>query len=138
VTLFVIVLGVPIMGVVVRNTFSFGLSWSHELVQMTVLWMTMVVAMVAVRESGHIRLDVLDWFLPEVVKKYTHCIANTLAALVCVVFAIFSIQVILWEFIDGTPGIGILPNWIFVCVIPISGFVMGTRFLFAAISSIRQ
>ena len=138
VALFFIVLGVPLLAVVLRNTFSFGLVWSHQLVQMAVLWITMVGAMIAVRERGHIRLDVAERFLPESIKKYTNSIASFLTALVCVVFAIFSIEVIIWEINDGTFGIGILPSWIFVCIIPISGFVMGARFVVDAIKSLKR
>lgn len=128
VVLFLILLGIPVLEILFRNMLSLGWSWSHELVQMAVLWVMMVGAIVAIRHGGHIRLDILERFLPARFTVYTARIGNLLAAIVCFIFAYYAIQEVIFEFHDQTPGIGVIPFWIFVAIIPLSALVMGVRF----------
>ena len=130
VTLFLTLLLVAVAQVVLRNIgeLSFGLSWGDELMSMAVLWITLVGAMLAVRENGHIRVDFMERFLPPRWSKPMSIVANVCACSVCFVVAYFSIELVVWEFQDQIPGIGVIPSWLLVSIIPFTFFVMGLRF----------
>ena len=130
VALFLTLLLVAVAQVVLRNIgeLSFGLSWGDELMSMAVLWITLVGAMLAVRENGHIRVDLMERFLPPRWSKPTSIVANVCACCVCFVVAYFSIELVVWEFQDQIPGIGVIPSWLLVSIIPFAFFVMGLRF----------
>ncbi len=133
VSLFVTLLLVAVVQVLLRNVsgFSLGLSWGDELVRMAVLWITMVGAMMAVRQGGHIRIDLLDRFLSGKWSKVARIVANTAASVICFLFAYHAVILVWWEFQDKTYGIGVIPFWVLVAIIPISGFVMSIRFALA-------
>ncbi|MXW07170.1 MAG: TRAP transporter small permease [Gammaproteobacteria bacterium] len=108
---------------------SLGLSWADEFVSMSVLWITFIGAMIAVRQNGHIRVDFMEKFLPENWSKFTKICANFSAGVVCWVVCYFSVIFVIWEFQSRNPGIGVVPSWILVSIIPIACFVMGLRFV---------
>ena len=130
VVLFLSLLIVAILQVVLRNIgqLSLALSWGDEFMSMAVLWLTLVGALIAVRQNGHIRVDVAERFLPQSWSKPLSIFANLGACVVCLVVAIFSIEWVVWEFQDQMPGIGVIPLWVLVLIVPISFFVMGLRF----------
>ena len=120
-----------VLQIVFRNIgeLSFGLSWGDEFTSMAVLWITLVGAMIAVRQKGHIRMDFTERYLPPRWQKLTAIIANLSAATVCLVVCYFSINLVVWEFKDSVPGIGVIPSWLLVSIIPLACFVMGLRFV---------
>ena len=130
VVLFLALLLVAVLQVVLRNVgqLSLSLSWGDEFMSMAVLWLTLVGALIAVRQNGHIRLDVAERFLPHSWSKPLSIFANLAACFVCLVVAFFSIEWVVWEFQDQIRGIGVVPLWILVSIVPISFFVMGLRF----------
>ena len=95
---------------------------------MSVLWITLVGAMVAVRQNGHIRVDLMERFLPPSWSKPTAVLANLSACMVCLVVCYFSIVFVIGEYQDSIPGIGVVPSWVLVLIIPCASFVMGFRF----------
>lgn len=131
ITLFLTLLLVAVAQVFLRNIgeLSFGLSWGDELVSMAVLWITLVGAMIAVRENGHIRVDITDRFLPVRFVKPTSIVANVCACGVCLVVACFSIEFVWLEIqAPSAKGIGVIPLWLLVSIFPFTFFVMGFRF----------
>ena len=108
---------------------SFGLSWADEFVSMAVLWITFLGAMIAVRQNGHIRVDFMEKFLPEGWSRLTAIFADLSACAVCWVVCYFSVVSVILEFQIGIPGIGEIPSWVLVSIIPFACFVMGLRFL---------
>ena len=96
---------------------------------MAVLWITLLGAMIAVREQGHIRVDIMDRFLPPHWTRPALIVANICASSVCLVVAGYSIEFVWLEYtIPTTNGIGMIPLWILVSIFPIAFFVMGIRF----------
>lgn len=110
-----------------------GIYWGDELVRMAVLWVTMVGAIVAVGDNKHIRIDIVDRWLPQLAKKVLHGLVYLTTAAVCVAFGYYSIELIQWDYIDSTPGVGAAPAWIFETIIPISAVLMAIRFTIQAV-----
>ena len=117
---------------VVTRQFGFGLYWGDELVRMAVLWVTMVGAVVAVGDGKHIRIDLVERFVSSNVQRYIHLVISLLTATVCLVFGIYSLDLIRWDYLDGTSGVGDIPAWVFETIIPVSAFLMALRFGFQA------
>ncbi len=129
VALFLAMLGVACYQIVIRNLFGTGLGWGDELVRMAVLWITMIGALAAIGQGGHIRIDIVERIANERWTSIVSIVANICAAVVCFLLAYFSIQFVVWEFQDGLAGIGVIPSWVLVAIIPFAGFAMGLRFL---------
>lgn len=96
---------------------------------MSVLWITFLGAMIAVRQNGHIRVDFMEKFLPESWSRLTTTFANLCACAVCWVVCYFSVVFVIGEFQDRIPGIGVIPSWVLVSIIPLACFIMGIRFV---------
>ena len=121
-------LGVAVFQVISRNLFDAGFAVGDELVRMAVLWLTMVGSMVAAREKKHIRIDILERFLPMKAKRIVSQIVDLVTGSICLAVAYFSIEFIKWEMIDQTVGVGSIPAWILELIIPISALVMAIRY----------
>lgn len=128
VAIFIAMLGVAVFQVISRNLFDAGFAVGDELVRMAVLWLTMVGSMVAAREKKHIRIDILERFLPTKAKRIVSQIVDFLTGSICLAVAYFSIEFIKWEMIDQTVGVGPIPAWILELIIPISALVMAIRY----------
>ena len=96
---------------------------------MAVLWITFLGAMIAVRQNGHIRVDIMEKFLPEGWSRLTAIFADLSACAICWVVCSYSVVSVILEFQIGIPGIGEIPSWVLVSIIPFACFVMGLRFL---------
>ena len=121
-------LGVAVFQVISRNLFDAGFAVGDELVRMAVLWLTMVGSMVAAREKKHIRIDILERFLPMKTKQWVSRIVDFLTGSICLAIAYYSIDFIKWEMVDQTVGVGSIPAWILELIIPIAALVMAIRY----------
>ena len=128
VALFAAMLIVACAQILARNFFGTGFIWGEELTRMAVLWITMIGGLAAVGQRSHIRIDLAERFVPKQWFPALGVVANLASSLVCFVLGYFSIKFVLWEFEDGYAGIGVIPSWILVSVIPFAGFAMGLRF----------
>ena len=129
--LFLTMLLVAALQVIARE-FGFGLYWGDDLVRMAVLWVTMVGAVVAIGDSKHIRIDLIDRFLTELARRIVWTISCLGTAVICAVFGYYSLDMVGWDYVDGTPGVGQAPAWVFETVIPGSAFLMACRFTLQA------
>lgn len=137
VALFLALLLVAVTQVLLRNIgeLSFGLSWGDEFVSMAVLWITLVGAMLAVRENGHIRIDFMEGLLTPLWSKVSTIIANVCACSICLVVAGYSIQFVWSEYtMPTTDGIGLIPFWLLVSIFPFAFSIMGIRFALSIFS----
>ena len=129
VALFLILLLVAVVQIIARNVFAGGILWGDDLVRMSVLWIAMVGGMVATGEDGHIRIDLINRFASAFLLRITRTFTNVSAAAICFLVGYASIRFVHWEFIDQTLGVGSIPAWIFVSIIPFALFVMGIRYV---------
>ena len=125
--LFLVMLGMAVLQALGRQI-GIGLFWGDELVRMAVLWVTMVGAVIAVGDGKHIRIDLVDRFLPVIAKSLVQFLVLAITAVICCIFAIYSLELIRWDYLDNTPGVGNVPAWVFETIIPISAFLMTLRF----------
>ena len=138
VALFLILLLVAVAQIIARNVFSGGILWGDDLVRMGVLWITMVGGMVATGEDGHIRIDLVQRVANDFWIRITRTVTNIGASAICLLVAYASVKFVHWEFLDARPGVGAIPAWIFVSMIPFAMFVMGVRYLIQVFVPVRS
>ena len=129
--LFLVMLSVAAFQVLARE-FGMGFYWGDSLVRMAVLWVTMVGAVVAIGDSKHIRIDLVDRFLPKTALRFTNAIVCLATAVICGVFGYYALDMVGWDYVDGTLGVGRAPAWIFETIIPGAAFLMVIRFTLQA------
>lgn len=129
--LFLVMLSVAAFQVIARE-FGMGFYWGDSLVRMAVLWVTMVGAVVAIGDSKHIRIDLIDRLLPSRALRLTNTIVSLATAAVCGVFGYYALDMVGWDYVDGTLGVGRAPAWLFETIIPGAAFLMVIRFVVQA------
>jgi len=127
--LFFVMLGVAVYQVVARNLAGTGLFWGDDLVRVAVLWVTMVGAMVASSNNGHIRIDAITRIAGPNTQVLIERTTSLFTSIICAVLGWYSIDFITWDFEDQVPGIGSVPAWVCELVIPFAAFVMSVRYL---------
>lgn len=124
-------LGMAVVQVFAREV-GLGLYWGDDLVRMSVLWVTMVGAIVAIDDNKHIRIDLVDKVLSPATLRWVQSCAFLVTAFICGAFGYYSIDMVSWDYALGSPGVGLIPAWIFQTIIPIAAFVMAIRFTLRA------
>ena len=81
--LLLLMIGLAVMQIVLRNVFDSGIVWSEVLIRILVLWVGLVGAMVASRQDNHINIDILDRYLPERAKTVVGFMVQLFTALIC-------------------------------------------------------
>lgn len=119
--------------VLARNLFGGGLVWGSDLVHVAMLWATMVGAVSAARTNRHIRIDLVARFAGPRLREMADRLTSAFSAVLCGVLGWFSVDVIRWDFIDGTPGVGAVPAWVCESIIPLAAGVMALDYLARAV-----
>ena len=122
--------------ILLRNFFDSGLLWAESALRILVLWVAMLGAMVATRESNHIAIDLVTRFLPEHLKKYAILVSYLFSAAVCGLVAYHAIEFIQFEYEDQTIAFANVPTWICQSIIPFGFGIMALRFIFHGIAGL--
>jgi len=122
-----------VLQIILRNFFSFSISWVEPLNQHLVLVIAFLGAMVAGRNGEHIAFDVVQHYLPGRFKKTVVLLGSILSAAVCFYLAYLCAKLTYLDFLDPIPAFGSVPQWVFEIFIPIGFFVIGFRLLKLAI-----
>lgn len=129
VLLLVVMIGVAVTQVLLRNLFDSGTYWGDSLVRITVLWVALVGAMVASRDDSHIRIDLASRFVSEGFKPWLARLTHGFTLVVLLFFTWGSYQFVNYEYLDGAIAYGDVPAWICEAIMPIGGAVMLFRYL---------
>ena len=126
-------IGVAVYQIVARNLFGTGLHWGPDLVQVAMLWVTMVGATAAAGSNRHISIDLVSRFAGA---RFRHVAARAtalFAAILCAALGWYAIAFIRLDFLYGTPGFGIVPAWLCESIIPVAAAVMAIEYLVRAV-----
>ena len=138
VMLLLIIIGMAVTQIILRNLFGSGIIWGDVLVRILVLWIAMTGAMIASRKGDHISIDVLTRFLPSGVGRLIAGIIAILTAGVCLVAAYYSYSFVAGEYAFGGKAFASVPVWVCAAIIPVGFTVIGLRYLIIGIQSVRQ
>jgi TRAP-type C4-dicarboxylate transport system permease small subunit len=131
-----LLLGLSIYQIVARNAFDSGLYWGDPLLRVLVLWLAMVGAMLASREGGHIKIDVLSHYLGERATRFGDVATAMFSAAVCFVAAWYGFLFVADERQFGEVAFANVPSWVCVSIIPLGLSIIGLRFLLQSATQI--
>lgn len=126
-------IAIAVYQVVARNLFGGGLVWGSALVQVAMLWMTMVGASVAVGSNRHIKIDIVARFGGVRLQAFAGRATALFAAALCGALGWYSIDFIRWDYLDGVLAFASVPAWLCESIIPVVAFWMALRFVLQAI-----
>lgn len=124
---------IAIFQILLRNLFEAGIVWGDPLLRMLVLWVGLIGAMVATRFDNHIRIDLLNRYLPNHLKAIVKVIVGSFTAITCGILAFYSFQFVRFEFEDGGFAFAKVPVWFCASIIPLAFLVITLRSLTSAI-----
>jgi len=125
--LLLLMIGLAVTQIFLRNLFDSGIVWSDILVRILVLWVGLLGAMVASRQGNHINVDILDRYLPERAKPLVSTVVQLFTALICTVAAYFSLLFVQVEYADGGTLFAQVPAWVCESIIPFAFAVIAVR-----------
>lgn len=136
--LLLLMIGLAVTQILLRNLFEGGIIWSDVLVRTLVLWVGLVGAMVASRQGNHINIDILERYLPSKAKIIVHFIVELFTALICSVVAYFSLRFVRMEYFDGGMAFARVPAWVCESIIPFAFAVIALRYCILSFSNFKK
>ncbi len=101
VSLLLLMIGLAVFQIVLRNGFDAGIVWADPLVRVLVLWLGLIGAMVASRTDNHISIDIVSKYLPEHIKQFTTLLVYLFTTIICTLMTWHSARFVIMEKADG-------------------------------------
>jgi C4-dicarboxylate transporter, DctQ subunit len=129
VALLLLMLGLAVLQVVLRNAFSTGLEWSDVMVRHLVLWVGLLGASVAAKENRHLSVDIASRIIPA---KWYHLVESVLClvtAAVCGLLFWASLLFAKFLYQEGTGTLVGIPALLACGILPLAFIGVAVRFL---------
>ena len=128
VLILVAMIGLASAQILLRNVLDVGFIWGDEALRMLVLWLAVGGAVAASRDDRHIRIDLLNRYLPPRAAAAVRILVHAFTAGVSGVVAwhAFAFVRTSWEF--GDVLLGSVPAWIPQAVLPIGFALIAWRY----------
>ena len=136
--LLLLLIGMAVTQIFLRNMFDTGIVWSEVLTRILVLWVGLIGAMVASRQGNHITIDILNRYLPEKAKTVSNFVVEMFTALICAVVAYYSVLFVQMEFLDGDTAFANIPVWICEAIIPFAFTVIALRYFIMSFENLKK
>ena len=136
--LLLLMIGMSVTQIFLRNLFEAGIVWSDVMVRILVLWVGLIGAMVASRQDNHITIDILDRYLPERGKVYANFVVKLFTALICTIAAYYSLLFVQMEFADGGMAFAQVPSWLCEAIIPFAFTVIALRYFLLSFVNLKR
>jgi TRAP-type C4-dicarboxylate transport system permease small subunit len=114
--------------VVRREVFAYSSIWGEEIVRYAFIYLAWIGAAAAVRERGHIRIDVIFNYVSPRVKALFYIFGDLVMFVIAVLALYWSFETVLvsWEFGSVTHGLRVSKVW-FLMAVPIGFGLMVFR-----------
>ena len=120
--------------ILLRNIFDTGFTWITPMLGVLVFWVGMLGALVATREQGHIKINVLSAYLSGKQKTISQIVVNLFSSVISLVIAYYAVGFVQLDLDSSTKAFGEVPVWFAEVIMPVTFALMGLRFLLFAIS----
>lgn len=132
----ILLFGLMILGLlqIVMRNIGVALPWADGAMRSMVLWLAMVAGIMAAGKLRHIRLNLIEHWMPESVQLWLNRLAYLIAAAVCFVMSWFGMEMVAIEASFGATAFLNVPTWVVQMIVPIGFALMGLRFLFVSLS----
>ena len=106
-TFYVMLVGTMFIEVIRREVFSYSSIWGEEIVRYSFIYLAWVGAAAAVKERGHIRIDVIMNYVPKTVKTLLYILGDIVMLIVALVALYWSWETVSvsWKFGSVTHGL---------------------------------
>ena len=119
-----------VLQIVLRNFMQTSIPWIDPVIRISILWIALIGAMVATRQGGHIKIDIISNYLPKAYLAYVVAMSHSICTLVCTAMTYFSVKFVYEEYVYQSIIYADVPSWPFQLIIPLSFAVMSLRFFF--------
>jgi TRAP-type C4-dicarboxylate transport system permease small subunit len=121
---YVMLVGTMFIEVVRREVFSYSSIWGEEMVRYSFIYLAWIGAAAAVKERGHIRIDVIMNYVPQTVKALLYILGDLVMFIVALIAIYWSWEAVhvSWKFGSVTHGLRISQTW-FLFAVPF-GFAL--------------
>ena len=128
--LYVMLVGTMFIEVVRREVFSYSSIWGEEIVRYSFIYLAWIGASAAVRERGHIRIDVIMNYVPRTVKSLLYIFGDIVMFIVAVVALYWSWETVTvsWRFGSVTHGLRISQVY-FLFAVPFGFALVSVRLI---------
>jgi len=123
---YVMLVGTMFVEVIRREVFSYSSIWGEEMVRYAFIYLAWIGAAAAVKERGHIRIDVILYYVPNIVKTLIYMFGDVIMFMVAMVALYYSWESVSvsWKFGSVTHGLRVSQVW-FLFAVPF-GFALVT------------
>ncbi len=128
VSLLLIMVGLAFIQIVLRIFFHSGIIWGDVALRHLVLWVGLLGATVATRESRHINIDILPRLLSGKAKTLLGILIDFFSALICLLLTHGGFKFVVDEFLAGTSAFLQIPGWIVALIFPLAFSVITLHF----------
>ena len=106
---YVMLVGTMFIEVVRREVFAYSSIWGEEIVRYSFIYLAWIGAAAAVKERGHIRIDVLMHYVPRTVKTLLYIFGDIVMFIVALIAIYWSWEAlhVSWKFQSVTDGLRI-------------------------------
>lgn len=127
---YVMLVGTMFIEVIRRELFAYSSIWGEEIVRYSFIYLAWIGAAAAVRERGHIRIDVLMQYAGRRFKALLYMFGDIVMMIVAVIALYWSFESvhISWKFGSVTHGLRISQVW-FLAAVPIGFALMMGRLI---------
>lgn len=129
VSLLLLMIGLAVFQIVLRNGFDAGIVWADPLVRVLVLWLGLIGAMVASRTDNHISIDIVSKYLPTSFKRFTSLLVYLFTIVICALMTWHSARFVIMEKADGMAAFFSMPIWVCELIIPFAFGIITIRYL---------
>ena len=121
---YVMLVGTMFIEVVRREVFSYSSIWGEEIVRYSFIYLAWIGAAAAVKERGHIRIDVLMHYVPQTIKSLLYIFGDLVMFVVALIAIYWSWEAVhvSWHFQSVTDGLRI-GRYFFLFAVPF-GFAL--------------
>ena len=121
---YVMLVGTMFIEVIRREVFSYSSIWGEEMVRYSFIYLAWIGASAAVKERGHIRIDVILNYVSPSVKTMFYIFGDLVMFVVAVIALYWSWEAVhvSWKFVSVTHGLRISQVW-FLFAVPF-GFAL--------------
>jgi TRAP-type C4-dicarboxylate transport system permease small subunit len=136
---YVLLVGTMFIEVVRREVFSYSSIWGEEIVRYSFIYLAWIGASAAVKERGHIRIDVLMNYVGDRMRAVLYIFGDLVMFAVAIVAFWYSLETahVSWKFGSVTHGLRISQVW-FLMAVPIGFALMMFRLTQSIIRDLRD
>ena len=125
--------------VIRREVFSYSSIWGEEIVRYSFIYLAWIGAAAAVKERGHIRIDVIMEYLNPRLKALLYMFGDIVMAVVALIALYWSYEAVhvSWKFGSVTHGLRVSQVW-FLSAVPIGFALVMVRLVQSFLRDIRD